>query len=144
MKLPILVILLFALTFCTNKKNKNKGNVVDANELGITEFAINKEIHNFGELISGEIVIYSFTITNFGENSLAISNIVEDCGCLGIKTPEKPIKPGNEGKIEVTFDSTGLFGKQFKAFSFETNTIEQRKELAITANVINKDIQYKQ
>ena len=45
--------------------------------------------------------------------------------------------------MEVRFDSSGLYGKQFKSLSLKVNTLEKTKDIAIAANVINENIKYK-
>lgn len=140
----LLIGLLFLLMACPgNKATEKREKNANPKKSGITEFAINKEIHNFGELIAGEVVVYSFTIKNKGTKNLVISEVDEGCGCIEVKTLKNPILPGDEGKLEVLFDSSGLFGNQFKTISLKVNTREKTKELAITANVTNKSIKYK-
>ena len=90
-------------------KFKRKG--PNKKKSGITEFVVNEEIHNFGEIISGEVLMYSFTLKNTGSDTLKINNIDEGCGCIEVETNNVPVSPGEEGSINVTFDSSGLYEK---------------------------------
>ena len=140
----ILIIAICFIAACSgNKKPENQEKGTIFKKSGITEFVVNKEIHNFGEVISGEVLVYSFTLKNTGANTLKINKIDEGCGCISVETNNMPISPGEEGTISVTFDSSGLYGNQFKTISLKVNTQEKTKELAIAANVINENINYK-
>ena len=71
---------------CSNgKPSKKTDKTEETPQPGITEFVVNEEIHNFGEIISGEIIVCTFTLTNTGNNNLDISKIEEGCGCLAGK-----------------------------------------------------------
>ena len=110
--------------------------------IGITESEFNEEMHNFGPLQSGEILVYTFIFTNTGDIDLIIDNVETDCGCIHAKFSKDPIKPGKTGFIEVEFDSSGLFGKQFKTIEVHANT-KKPKQLAIFAEVKNEQLEIK-
>jgi hypothetical protein len=60
------------------------------------------------------------------------------CGCTTPKYDKKPIPPGGEGKIEVEFNSSGRYGKQYKVINIFANVPEKVIELKIIANIKNK------
>lgn len=61
--------------------------------------------HDFGTLTQGgEKVSYDFVFTNDGDAPLVITRTTTSCRCISIKTPKRPIKPGEKGSISVTFD----------------------------------------
>lgn len=92
--------------------------------------------HNFGEITHGETVSHNFTFTNAGEGDLLISNAKGSCGCTVPKWPKKPIAPGENGEIKVTFNSNNREGKQQKTVTLVTNAIPNTTVLTITGNVI--------
>ena len=137
----------FLVTFlgCQSKNSTNteKENLpAKKRTTGITEFAFNEEMHNFGSLQSGEILVYTFVFTNTGDNDLTVNNVITDCGCIHAEYPEEPIAPGNTGLIEVEFDSSGLLGRQFKTIEIHANT-KKPKQLAIFAEVQNEELEIK-
>ena len=101
-------------------------------------FSFNKELHDFGQLVDGEKVSYSFTFTNSGDAPLIISSAKGSCGCTVPDWPRDPIAPGESGSIDVTFNSSGRSGKQNKAVTLTANTNPSRKVLNITSEVISK------
>ena len=99
------------------------------------KFEFTKEIHKFGEITEGEIVVCEFYFKNVGNSNLIIRNIESSCGCTIVKWEKKPIKVGGESKITVEFDSKDRHGKQYKVLSIFANTKRKVKELKITAIV---------
>lgn len=135
------VLLFFA---CAPKQKEPSENVSTKSEkiTGSTEIEFNEDIHDFGNLVSGEIVIFTFTLTNVGKHNLIIENINTDCGCVQTKFSKNAVKPGETGNIEVEFDSSGLFGNQFKSIEIYANT-KELKHLAIFAEVKNEQLEIK-
>ncbi len=88
----------------------------------LPEITFEKDFHDFGKLISGEKVTYSFKFKNTGKSLLVISNVSTSCGCTVSSFPKQPIKPGEGATIDVSFDSEGRHGLQTKSISVFTNT----------------------
>ena len=74
------------------KQDKQESKNADNRNNRITKFEFNEEIHNFGPLQSGEILVYSFAFTNSGTSDLIIKNVETDCGCISTSYSEKPVK----------------------------------------------------
>ena len=136
----LLFIGLFIFVFaCRNNQQtteKNNDIIVTKNDsLKKTKVEVKEPSHNFGTLLSGEIVKHTFYIKNTGKNNLIIQNIETSCGCTSPKYDKKPIPPGKEGKIEIEFNSLGRIGKQYKAIYVFANIPEKVVTLNITANI---------
>lgn len=130
---------------CVNKKNNNEittdlvknpntasGKV--ANE-DLPKFQFTEEIHDFGKIIQGEKVSFPFIFKNTGKSDLLIFNATASCGCTVPEYPKKPIHPGDEGKIIVSFNSEGKNGIQEKTVTLMANTQPNTKVLTIKAEV---------
>jgi hypothetical protein len=145
MRKLIPIFLIFTLLACSSK-NSEKGqqeNIpVQKNTNENAEITTNEDIHDFGVLQAGEIVAFSFIITNSENSNLILKNIETDCGCITADFTKTPILPGQTGIVEVEFDSSGLIGKQFKTIEIYTNT-KKTKQIAIFAEVQNEQIEYK-
>lgn len=94
------------------------------------EFKFEKEIINYGKIAFGADGNRVFEFTNIGDKPLIIERIQPACGCTLAKKPEKPIMPGEKGKIEVGYDTkrTGVFIKGITIFS---NAKNKRKVIRI-------------
>ena len=144
MRRTLLIVLIFSLISCSQKKETQKNTKIETttDSVGITEITFNEEIHDFGILESGEIVVSTFILNNVGENDLLIKSIESDCGCIQIKYPKTVVPPGKTALIEVGFNSSGLFGKQFKSIEIDAN-FKEPKHLAIFAAVKNENLEIK-
>lgn len=94
-----------------------------------------KTEHDFGTLIQGEQVSYSFHFTNTGNAPLLITGVEKACGCTQGKYDPKPVKPGDEGKIIISFDSTTKQGNQNIRIVVKANTNPSENILHIKADV---------
>ena len=68
--------------------------------------SIDKVVHNFGDIIhkSGSVSC-SFKVTNTGSEPAVIYNVVSTCGCTNVDWTREPIRPGQSGKISVTYSN---------------------------------------
>lgn len=112
-----------------------------SDESGIAEFVFSEEIHNFGTLKAGEVVSFTFIFRNEGTKTLTITDVDSGCGCTQVNIPDKTIEPGQEGQIEVIYNSAGEVGKQLKTITLFSNAEPPQKRLFIKANVSNEAIE---
>jgi hypothetical protein len=136
-------ILVFAfisfLGSCDNP-NENKSKKVDTStEKGIANLTFEKTEHYFGTVIDGEKVTYSFRFTNTGNADLKLTSVGASCGCTATDYPLEPIKPGETGKIKVSFDSSHRLGMQNKKVTVRSNSNPEFISLNIYAQVVEKN-----
>lgn len=96
----------------------------------------NEAKHDFGKIIQGEKVSYSFIFKNTGGSDLIISSAQGSCGCTVPTYPKEPVKPGQEAKIDIVFDSTGKSGLVEKTVTLTTNCNPSTQILTISSSVI--------
>ena len=145
MKRIVFFGLLSALMACNSGKEVDKkvtSDVVNVSssatknedgELPVMQFS--ESTHDFGKIVEGEKVTYSFKFKNTGNANLLISSASGSCGCTVPTFPKEPIKPGDEGYIEVTFNSNGKPGHNEKTVTIFANTEPVESRLKITADV---------
>jgi len=93
--------------------------------------------YNFGKVIQGEILSYTFHFKNVGKSSLLVADVSASCGCTTSIPPKAPIKPGEKGEITVTFDSKFKNGDVTSYLLVTSNTHPAQTMLTVTAKVIN-------
>ncbi|HLG33233.1 MAG TPA: DUF1573 domain-containing protein, partial [Bacteroidia bacterium] len=93
------------------------------------------ETHDFGTIVEGEKVSYSFQFTNTGNADLLITNAAGSCGCTVPEYSKEPVPPGKSGVVNVIFDSSGKDGHQDKTVTIVANTIPNSKVIRITGEV---------
>jgi hypothetical protein len=132
----VLVFCLLLISSC-NSGTKKTAPSNEVNESGTAKFVFSEEMHNFGSLKAGEVVSFTFVFRNEGTKTLTITSIDSGCGCTEVKIPNKSIEPGQEGQIEVIYNSAGEVGKQLKTITLFSNAEQPTKQLFIKANVTN-------
>ncbi len=140
--LPLIGLLVLGACNNTSKKTTNRKSiqkqdvkpaVVSNKKVPVLVF--DETVHDFGKMVQGEIVKYSFHFKNVGKADLRISRVSTSCGCTVGKYPHEPVKPGEEGDIEVTFNSAHKMGYQNKSIMILSNTDPNRIVLRIKAMV---------
>ena len=60
---------------------------------------------DYGTIEKGADGVRTFVFTNTGDAPLIISKVTSSCGCTVPKKPDEPIMPGDEGEIQVKYDT---------------------------------------
>lgn len=102
-------------------------------KMPIIEFE--KTEYDFGKIVEGEVVSYTFHFTNVGNIPLIITNVEKSCGCTASDYPREPIAPGERGDIKITYDSKGHHGFQSKTVVVNANTMPSKTTLRIKAEI---------
>lgn len=144
-KLILSFLVLLCLSSCETKDSKINTNLVNnpVTADGIKKGAnvpviqFDKTEHDFGKILQGEQVSYTFKFKNVGDAPLIITNIEKTCGCTSPDYSKEPIKPGESGKITITYDSKGHKGFQNKRLIVKANTNPSETIIRIKAQVEN-------
>ena len=115
-------------------RNPNSAQGYDDKE-SMPKITFESDMHDFGQLMAGENISYSFKFTNTGNADLVISDCAASCGCTIADYPHERIAPGKSGYVTVTFKSAGMSGQQMKEVTVLSNTQPARTKLRITATV---------
>jgi hypothetical protein len=143
--LPVFSVLALLFLFSCNSGNTsidsdvvNNPNTAEgkADMSVLPAFDFDEEVHDFGKMLEGETVAYSFIFKNSGKSDLVISDVSTSCGCTVPSFPKTPIKPGKSGTIKITFNSAGKHGYQLKNIVVVANTQPNTKLLQIKAQVV--------
>jgi hypothetical protein len=97
-----------------------------------------KEVHDFGQIVSGERISYAFRFTNTGTEPLLITGIRSGCGCTVGEYPKEPILPKKSGRVQVVFNSSGRRGFQAEIVRVFTNADEDVITLRIQGEVLER------
>ncbi|MFH0975296.1 MAG: DUF1573 domain-containing protein [Spirochaetota bacterium] len=96
-----------------------------------------KTVHDFGTIKQNTIVKESITFKNNGDSDLIIKKIRTSCGCTETKTNKDKISPGEDGILEISFNSGNDEGQVTKSIYIYTNIPDKEKVVfKIKANVI--------
>ncbi|MCX7688595.1 MAG: DUF1573 domain-containing protein, partial [Fimbriimonadales bacterium] len=79
--------------------------------------------HDFGNIMQGEKVKFTFRIRNTGDAPLEIT-ARPSCGCV-VPQYDRVIQPGQEGKLDAELNSAGFRGAQIKTIQVTSNDPDQ-------------------
>ncbi|MFH0864712.1 MAG: DUF1573 domain-containing protein [Bacteroidota bacterium] len=143
----LLVIMVVAIAGCSGSTQESDNTITSdalknpntadgtADSSNLPRFEFDEEIHDFGRIIQGEKVSYSFKFKNSGKSDLVISDAKGSCGCTIADFPKKPIPPNGEGTIDVTFNTETKKGYQNKTITIIANTQPNSKVLTVKAQI---------
>ena len=114
------------MTACNGGEEGRKAAAIDSirqKTINSKDIAITFEekTHDFGEIVQGEKVEYSFKFNNTGKADLVIEDAISSCGCTVPEWPKEPLKPGQSAYIKVIFDSAGKEGYTQKEVALKLN-----------------------
>jgi len=133
----LFIFIATGLCSCNTESGHDKPQKSESNGTPVIEFS--KLEHDFGKIKEGEKVACVFTFMNSGDNDLLISSATTSCGCTVPEFDNKPVPPGEGGKIEVVFDSSYRNGAQNKTIVIRSNASQQSVVLRIKAEVITNN-----
>jgi len=102
------------------------------------KISFEEKVFDFGDIRDGDIVKHDFKFKNIGNAPLNIKNVTASCGCTQPSFPFMPIEPGEEGVINVTFNSTGKINEQRPTVTVTTNGRPSTIKLNLTGMVRQK------
>lgn len=93
--------------------------------------------HDFGMVQQETVVKATFTFKNTGNTLLVIERVKTSCGCTGTLLSSSELKPGEQGMLEISFDSGGYSGTIIRTITVLTNDPSHKEvKIHIKANVI--------
>lgn len=134
------VIAIILVSACIEKK-KNPEVLIDriaadSDSIQGANLEFVEDFFDFGTIAQGEIVSHTFRFRNSGSLPLIVRDVIPSCGCTKSRVEKSTLKPGEESKIEVIFDSSGWRGLQYKSITLRTNSPIREKSVTIKANVV--------
>lgn len=142
-KLIIFVLCLMTVSFADAQTQKQKVTTSEVKVTGATKAENYAEIkfdtlrHNFGKFSKDDpIVKCSFRFTNTGTAPLVIHQAFASCGCTVPTFTKEPIKPGEKGVVDVTYNGTDKFPGHFqKTITIRSNAISEVTRLIIEGDM---------
>ena len=135
-----LVLVGLLVVQCGSGPKKDTGNTsLPSSDTGTAQITFREYEHNFGKVTEGEKVAYVFTFENKGTSNLVVTSATTSCGCTVPKYDTKHIPPGENGNLEVVFDTSGKNGMQTKTITVKSNASTPVVLLKITAEVVTNN-----
>ncbi len=139
----ILLILLFLPPSVTIPAESGRNSHTACQQPKATpQIDFDQQIRDLGQLSrsKGKKQKCRFTFTNTGEAPLVVEQVETTCGCTSATYTRKPVAPGHQGHVTITFDpssqSPGLFRKGITVYA---NTPGGFTRLFIKGEVIDNE-----
>lgn len=133
----LLALLGLSLSGCAGAESRNV-NSSSLCEVVITDSLLSyggADTMRLGRMGSGEQLSTSLSLRNESRNPMVVLGCELTCGCIALRYDNKPVMPGNSMKIEVDFDSRGLYGWQMKLFRLRLHGTNSPLEIYVEAEV---------
>lgn len=140
------VIGMVAFLFMTLKlaRASSENPATAAETTGGPHIVFEESAYDFGKVRKEETVKHDFKFKNTGDATLIIGDIKTTCGCTGTLLSKKEISPGEEGNIEVTFQTGASSGLKKKSIYVNSNDPHQPAiQLDIMADVLVQTVEIK-
>ena len=89
-------------------------------------------------LRKGGDLVREFTFTNDGTAPLVVTRVITSCSCLKASFPKRPVPPGGQGVIRITYEphksEPGVFNKVIQVYS---NSVDGRDVITVQGNSID-------
>jgi hypothetical protein len=123
----LFVLFIAAIACCTMATAQNASGIT----FGTT-------VHDFGTFNEEQgNVTYTFEFTNTGTSDLIVQNVNASCGCTTPNWTKTPVKPGEKGVVDATYNPTNRPGAFTKTITVNTNA--GNVTLTIKGEVIPKN-----
>jgi hypothetical protein len=96
------------------------------------------ETIDYGTIEKSSNGVRVFEFTNTGNAPLVITDVKSSCGCTIPKKPEKPIMPGENGVIEVKYDTKRVAPFR-KTITVTSNAERSTVALKIKGTVVDSE-----
>jgi hypothetical protein len=127
-------LLLFIFSGCAYNNERTVKS--DVNKKNDSKVVFNQVLHDFGNINQNEEVGAFFWAKNVSQTPWIVKSVDVGCDCTTVHYSQEPIQPGDSSRIDVFFNSNGLYGVQIKTITIFDNSIEGKHDLVFKANVI--------
>lgn len=106
--------------------------------VNVAKINFETEVFDFGTVDEGDVVEYTFSFVNRGNQPLMISTANSTCGCTIPEWPKEAIGPGERSEIHVKFNTEGKVDRQIKPISIFANTYPNETKVYLKGIVLPK------
>ena len=116
-------------------KSEMKASLTPAQLAQSPRLVLDRNVHNFGKMESGQQAAAKFTVKNPGKQPLELGMITSECNCIGYKTVPPTIAPGKSAVVEVLYTQRQL-GQMADVATLSSNDLNGDVKLTLQATVV--------
>ncbi len=135
MKKFALILFMGLLAFSANAQEKVNDKKVDENT---PIFKFESEVVDYGDIARNSDGLKILKFKNVGKSPIIITNVKGSCGCTVPTSPKEPIMPGEEGEIQIKYD-TNRIGAFSKTVTITSNAVRSNIAIPVKGKVLNDE-----
>ncbi|MBC6699107.1 DUF1573 domain-containing protein [Hymenobacter sp. BT190] len=122
-----------------------KGDVVNKSEMKTMmtpaqlaqspRLVLDRNVHNFGKMESGQQAVAKFTVKNTGKQPLELGMVTSQCNCIGYKSVPPTIQPGQSAVVEILYAQRQT-GPMSDVATLTSNDLNGDVKLTLKATVV--------
>ncbi|HQQ95033.1 MAG TPA: DUF1573 domain-containing protein [Bacteroidia bacterium] len=93
---------------------------------------------NFGHVKRGKMVVLNYDVYNAGDSPLIILEAEVSCSCTNVLFSKEPIAPGKSTRVQVSFDTKSVYGRQDRVVYLKSNDPKGEARLYYKGHVSKK------
>ena len=135
LKLSIVALFISTISFAQLQEAKAAVTAPVAKAQKASNMSWKSETHDFGSIEKGKPATHTFTFTNTTKETVLLTAVKPSCGCTAANYTKTPIKPGETGSVDATYNAAapGNFQKTITVTTNEEGATP--KVLIIKGNV---------
>jgi hypothetical protein len=143
-KVIILALSIGFLSACENKQRTDSQTIADSlkalqpTESKFPVMQVDSPTVDLGKIFEGDTIMHTYKFKNTGNMPLVLSAVNASCGCTTPSYSSDPVQPGENGFINVKFNSKGKEGKLNKTVTAYANTKPADNQFSFKIEVIKK------
>jgi hypothetical protein len=143
-KVIILALSIGILSACENKQRTDNQTLADslkalqptADKFPVMQ--VDSPTVDLGKIYEGDTIMHTYKFKNTGNMPLVLSAVNASCGCTTPSYSSEPVQPGENGFINVKFNSKGKEGKLNKTVTAYANTKPADNTFSFKIEVLKK------
>lgn len=116
-------------------KSEMKASLTPAQLAQSPRLVLDRTVHNFGKMESGQQVTAKFTIKNTGKQPLELGMVTSSCNCIGYKSVPPTIQPGKSAVVELLYAQRQV-GQMADVATLSSNDLNGDVKLTLQATVV--------
>jgi len=110
--------------------------MTDAEKAAAPRLTIDRTLHDFASVSTGDTVTATFTLTNNGQQPLNIRKVKSNCSCATASVDAHDLPAGQSTTLRVTFNTANRLGNQQKSVTvFANDPVNPAQMVSIKASI---------
>jgi rhodanese-related sulfurtransferase len=108
--------------------------------LAAPRIAVDLQIYNYSDTVSGIAIVHTFVLSNVGDQELVISKVETSCHCTTTQLASTRLSPGSTLPLLVVFDTSDFVGFTQREITVSSNDpLTPQLQLQLTGRLLRRE-----